>query len=94
MDEDLVILHAITANWGTNGPARDRFYAFDKITGELVWTSTPGTTPQDTPLQPLVFEDLEDGRRVFTVEQVVGMLFVWMPVLASHCGVLKCLTVE
>ena len=30
----------------------------------------------------------------FTVEQVVGMLFVWMPVLASHCGVLKCLTVE
>lgn len=65
VDEDLVILHAITANWGTNGPARDRFYAFDKITGELVWTSTPGTTPQDSSFAPLVFEDLEDGRRVF-----------------------------
>ena len=38
VDEGLVILHAITANWGTNGPARDRFYAFDKMTGELVWT--------------------------------------------------------
>ena len=31
----------------------------------------------------------------FLREQVVGMLFVWMPVLStSHCGVLKCLTVE
>ena len=65
VDEGLVILHAITANWGTNGPARDRFYAFDKITGELVWTSTPGTTPQDSSFAPLVFEDLKDGRRVF-----------------------------
>ena len=65
VDEDLVILHAITANWGTNGPARDRFYAFDKTTGELVWTSTPGTTPQDSSFAPLVFEDLPDGRRVF-----------------------------
>ena len=65
VDEDLVILHAITANWGTNGPARDRFYAFDKTTGELVWTSTPGTTPQDSSFAPLVFEDLSDGRRVF-----------------------------
>ncbi len=65
VDEDFVILHAITANWGTNGPARDRFYAFDKTTGELVWTSTPGTTPQDSSFAPLIFEDLEDGRRVF-----------------------------
>jgi outer membrane protein assembly factor BamB len=65
VDEGLVILHAITANWGTNGPARDRFYAFDKTTGELVWTSTPGTTPKDSSFAPLIFEDLEEGRRVF-----------------------------
>ena len=65
VDEDLVIIHAITANWGTNGPARDRFYAFDKTTGELVWTSTPGTTPKDSSFAPLIFEDLENGRRVF-----------------------------
>ena len=65
VDEDLVIIHAITANWGTNGPARDRFYAFDKTTGELVWTSTPGITPKDSSFAPLVFENLKDGRRVF-----------------------------
>jgi outer membrane protein assembly factor BamB len=65
ISENLVILHAITANWGTHGPARDRFYAFDKFSGELVWTSTPGTTPQDSSFAPLVFEELEDGRLVF-----------------------------
>ncbi|MFP6900995.1 MAG: PQQ-binding-like beta-propeller repeat protein, partial [Opitutales bacterium] len=65
VDGDLVIIHAITANWGSNGPARDRFYAFDKRSGELVWYSTPGITPKDSSFAPLIFEDLPDGRRVF-----------------------------
>lgn len=46
--EGHVIVHGITANWGANGPARDRFYAFDKDDGRLVWTSTPGTGPKDS----------------------------------------------
>lgn len=45
VDDDLVILHFITTNWGAHGPPADRFYAFDKLTGELVWSSTPGTSP-------------------------------------------------
>ena len=65
VDEELIIIHAITANWGKEGPARDRFYAFDKNNGELVWSSTPGITPKDSSFSPLVFEDLEEGRRVF-----------------------------
>ena len=65
VDENLVIVHGITANWGGSGPARDRFYAFDKASGNLVWTSTPGTAPKDSSFAPLVFEDLSDGRRVF-----------------------------
>ncbi|MBP52313.1 MAG: hypothetical protein CMI27_04125 [Opitutae bacterium] len=65
VDGELVIIHAITANWGKQGPARDRFYAFDKNTGDLVWSSTPGITPKDSSFSPLVFEDLPDGRRVF-----------------------------
>ncbi|HWB06782.1 MAG TPA: PQQ-binding-like beta-propeller repeat protein [Verrucomicrobiales bacterium] len=44
---DLVIVRGITANWGGDGPARDRLYAFHKITGEPVWVSTPGITPHD-----------------------------------------------
>jgi outer membrane protein assembly factor BamB len=47
VDGDLVITRGITANWGTQGPAGDRFYAFDKKTGELVWASGPGAQPKD-----------------------------------------------
>ena len=65
VDGDLVIIHAITANWGKQGPARDRFYAFDKNTGDLVWSSTPGITPKDSSFSPLTFENMPNGRRVF-----------------------------
>lgn len=47
IDGDLVIARGITANWGAQGPAGDRFYAFDKRTGELVWASSPGDRPRD-----------------------------------------------
>ena len=45
---ELVIARGITANWGGDGPARDRFYAYQKDTGVLVWSSTPGLAPQDS----------------------------------------------
>ncbi len=47
VDRDLVITRGITANWGGQGPAADRFYAFDKKTGALVWSSSPGDRPKD-----------------------------------------------
>ncbi len=47
IDKDLVITRGITSNWGAQGAPGDRFYAFDKKTGELVWSSTPGGRPQD-----------------------------------------------
>jgi outer membrane protein assembly factor BamB len=57
IDGPLVITDGITANWGADGPGRNRFYAFDKRTGELVWYSTPGVQPIDssfsTPVEPV-----------------------------------------
>lgn len=47
LDRDLVITRGITSAWGAYGPPGDRFYAFDKKTGELVWSSAPGALPQD-----------------------------------------------
>jgi outer membrane protein assembly factor BamB len=47
IDRDLVITRGITSAWGAHGPAGDRFYAFDKKTGDLVWSSAPGGRPQD-----------------------------------------------
>jgi outer membrane protein assembly factor BamB len=68
IDGDLVIYHSVTANWGAEGPPRDRFYAFDKRTGQPVWSSTPGLGPpylKDNSFSLPVFETLADGRRVF-----------------------------
>src|ERR1051325_7658245 len=47
IDKDLVITRGITSNWGAPGAPGDRFYAFDKKTGELVWSSSPAGRPQD-----------------------------------------------
>ena len=48
VDGDLVIACVINAHWGpVEGPARNRFYAFDKRDGRHVWTSTPGVAPID-----------------------------------------------
>ncbi len=48
IDGDLVITRGITANWGAQGPGSDRFYAFDKKTGAIVWAATPGDRPKDS----------------------------------------------
>jgi outer membrane protein assembly factor BamB len=62
--ENLVIFHCVTANWGADGPAADRFYAFDKLSGELVWSSTPGLRPVDSSFAMPVFAKL-GGHDVF-----------------------------
>jgi outer membrane protein assembly factor BamB len=64
VDGDLVITRGITANWGAHGPASDRFYAFEKKTGEIVWSSTPGAQPKDNSFSHPVLSWL-DGQRVF-----------------------------
>lgn len=63
IDKELVITRGITSNWGASGPAGDRFYAFDKITGELVWSSSPGERPQDNTFSPPLLTWM-DGQRV------------------------------
>lgn len=64
VEQDLVIVRGVTSNWGADGPARDRFYAFDKISGNLVWTSTPGIAPKDSSFSTPIF-GWENGKRVF-----------------------------
>lgn len=63
IDKELVITRGITSSWGAHGAAGDRFYAFDKKTGELVWSSAPGDRPQDnTFCHPWL--GFQDGKRV------------------------------
>jgi len=63
IDQDLVITRGITSAWGAHGPAGDRFYAFDKKTGELVWSSAPGDRPQDNTFSH-PWLDFWNGKRV------------------------------
>ena len=63
VDRDLVITRGITSAWGAYGPAGDRFYAFDKKTGELVWSSAPGDRPQDNTFSN-PYLDFWNGKRV------------------------------
>ncbi|MEP6663286.1 MAG: PQQ-binding-like beta-propeller repeat protein [Verrucomicrobiota bacterium] len=64
VDGDLVITRGITANWGAQGPGGDRFYAFDKNTGEIVWASNPGARPHDNSYSHPYLAFL-NGKRVF-----------------------------
>lgn len=63
IDRDLVITRGITANWGNQGAAGDRFYAFDKKTGEIVWASGTGARPMDNSFSHPYFGWFQ-GRRV------------------------------
>jgi outer membrane protein assembly factor BamB len=47
IEDDLVIVRGITSNWGGEGAAQDRMYAYDKKSGKLVWSASPGAPPKD-----------------------------------------------
>jgi len=64
VEGNLVIMHCITSYWGKQGPARDRFYAFDKLSGDLVWVSEPGVGPKDSSFSTPIVET-RNGQRVF-----------------------------
>lgn len=64
VEEDLLIARGITSNWGGEGAAMDRLYAFDKKTGQLIWSSSPGGPPKDNSFARPVFA-WRNGKRVF-----------------------------
>jgi outer membrane protein assembly factor BamB len=48
VDEDLVIIGMLNSAWGDLGKGGNRFVAFDKKSGEVVWWSEPAGPPKDT----------------------------------------------
>ncbi len=64
VEGDLVITRGITSNWGAQGAAGDRFYAFDTRRGELVWSSSPGARPMDNSFSHPYVTTFR-GKRVF-----------------------------
>ena len=62
--DDLVIVRGITSNWGGDGAAMDRLYAFDKKNGQLVWSCSPGVAPKDNTFGRPIFS-WQGGKQVF-----------------------------
>ncbi len=61
-DGDLVIVHGLTAGWGEESESRDRFLAFDRRSGEHVWTSSPGHPAREASNSSPVFAWLANRR--------------------------------
>jgi outer membrane protein assembly factor BamB len=62
VDGDLVIVSAVTFQWGQHGRGAHRFMAFDKKTGETVWVSAPGGRPYDTTYAPPIIVNVNGTR--------------------------------
>lgn len=56
IDGELVIVHGLTAGWGDESEPRDRFLAFDRRSGEHVWTASPGAAARSGSASSPVFE--------------------------------------
>ena len=66
IEGDLVIVGTIIDGWGDTAQRKHRFYAFDKGTGECVWTSAPGGRPYDT-VYPTPIAATINGTRMIIV---------------------------
>jgi outer membrane protein assembly factor BamB len=74
IDADYVMTRGIMGNWGAQGQAGDRFYAFDKKTGDLVWHSATGERPRDNSYSH-PFLTWFKGKRVFITATGDGNVF-------------------
>jgi outer membrane protein assembly factor BamB len=48
VDGDLLLIGMLNAGWGYNAVGRNRFMAFDKRTGQVVWERSTGLQPKNT----------------------------------------------
>ncbi|HEV3468974.1 MAG TPA: PQQ-binding-like beta-propeller repeat protein [Pyrinomonadaceae bacterium] len=62
VDGDLVIVSGVTFSWGAHHRGLHRWMAFDKLTGETVWTSAPGARPYDTTYAAPIIADVAGTR--------------------------------
>ena len=70
----LVILNFLSSGWGAHGVPRDRYFAFDKHTGEVVWVAAPGGRPLDTTYSTPVVADI-GGQRLLIAGNADGSVY-------------------
>ena len=78
IDGNLLIVSGLSSGWGEQARGGQRFFAFDKATGETQWVSSPGGRPYDTTYAPPVIADV-DGVRLLITGGGDGAMHAIMP---------------
>jgi outer membrane protein assembly factor BamB len=81
IEGDLVIVGTIIDGWGDTAQRKHRFYAFDKLNGQCVWTSAPGGRPWDT-VYPTPIAATINGTRLIIVGGADGAVSA----MKAHTG--------
>jgi outer membrane protein assembly factor BamB len=64
IEGDKVILNALVLAWGDLSRTGNRYFAFDKRTGQTVWIASPQTRHYDTNYSTPIVADLAGGRSI------------------------------
>jgi outer membrane protein assembly factor BamB len=73
IDGDRVVINVLNAGWGEQARTSNRYFAFDKRTGQTVWASTPQKWHYDTNYSTPVVADI-DGIRTLIVGGTDGVI--------------------
>jgi outer membrane protein assembly factor BamB len=82
VDENRLVVSFVNAGWGDQGVPRDRTFAFDKRTGELLWVSNPTQAPLDTNTQTTPVATVIGGQRLIVEPQADG----WVNAIKARTG--------
>lgn len=83
VDEDRVIFHSISSMWGPHRPGGDRYIAFDKRTGEVLWlTNRNGPPAKDLNTYSTPVVAMLGGQR----QLITGGADGWIRALNSRTG--------
>lgn len=75
IDGDLLLLSVINIGWGKQAAPRNRYFAFDKRTGEVVWISTPSRAPADMNTQSVPVTATIGGQRLLINGAADGWIY-------------------
>lgn len=75
VDEDRLIVHFASTNWGDQSRPLHRMYAFDKRTGEPLWMSSPASSMADKNTQSTPAVAVIDGRRLVIAGNGGGWIY-------------------
>jgi outer membrane protein assembly factor BamB len=57
-----VIVSGVSTGWGALAPPSQRFFAFDKLSGDIIWVTSTPNRPYDTTYSPAIVRDINGTR--------------------------------